>query len=185
MKELLLSRNLSGDKTIIVQPFASNIRRTYDIKQLQKALVLCTQTDPNLKFLVLLHSTDFNKDYQWEFKNILTIKDYDIVHIAAIMHHVSMVVCPDSAILHLAGALSKKIVAYFGPTDARARMYPNMKALWPGEVLPLSPLWYGGSDFQALETWRQLTPEMLAIAILEQYNSKQLVITPSSICELI
>lgn len=169
-KDFFLKRNLKPENIIVVQPFASNPRRSYDIRQLQKALVMATQANDDIRFLVLKHSSDFNPDSQWEFRHVMHIKDYDITAIAALMYHCSMVVCPDSAILHLAGALGKYIVAYFGPTDYRARMYANMKAVCPAEKMPSFPIWYGESDAIAQETWRQLTPEMLASAIIEQYN---------------
>ncbi len=170
-EEFLYKRNLIASKTILVQPYASNPRRSYDIKRLQKSLVLSIQQNPQIKFLVLKHSSDFEKDIQWDFKNVYMMKDYDIVSIASVLHHMPMVVCPDSALLHMAGALSKKIVAFFGPTDYRARMYPHMKALCPGEVMPCFPMWYQGDDRLAQESWRMLSPEMLASAIVERYNA--------------
>ena len=154
-RDFLLSRNLNPNHTILVQPYASNPRRSYEIKNLQRALLYASEANENLRFLIIRHSSDFDSgDNQWDFKNMIAIKDYDTVSLAGILYNLPMVICPDSALLHLAGALSKSIVAFFGPTDYRARMYPNMKAVCPGEILASWPMWYYGADAHAQETWR-------------------------------
>ncbi len=44
---------------------------------------------------------------------------------------IDVVVCPDSALLHLAGALNKKIVTIFGPIPPQSRInyYANATVL--------------------------------------------------------
>lgn len=174
-KDFLANRNLNPNHTIMVQPYASNARRSYDIKQLQRALIMVTNSNDNIRFLIIRHSSDFDAgDIQWDFRHMLSIKDYDITALAGILYNLPMIVAPDSAMLHMGAALYKKIVGYFGPTDYRARMYPNMRAVCPAEILPCWPTWYHSTQIQDMECWRLLTPEMLASAILEEYNSMNL-----------
>ena len=163
-------RNLDPKNCIILQPYASNVRRSYDIKNLQRAILQCVEQNPKMKFVLIRHSSDWDKDTGWDLRNVCHAKDFDITSIAALTEQANMVLCQDSAILHLAGALDKKIVGLFGPTDYRARMYPKMKALCPGEQLACWPIWYAGTIAQVIETWRLLTPNMISSAVTEMFS---------------
>jgi heptosyltransferase-2 len=51
---------------------------------------------------------------------------------AALVQQMDVVICPDSSMLHVAGALNKKIVTIFGPIPPQSRInhYPNATAVF-------------------------------------------------------
>lgn len=137
-RAFLESRELDPNKVVMVQPYASNQIRSCDIRILKRALVQFVQ-ETGFHCLIIQHGSDWERDASWDLKNFVPVRDYGIDSLAAIMHHVRLVLCQDSSILHLAGALQKDIVGLFGPTDYRARMYPNMTAVCPNSSSPHWP----------------------------------------------
>lgn len=165
----LQTRNLNPADCVLVQPYASNARRSLDIKKLQRAMMQALAVNPKLRFLVVRHDSDFDKDTSWDLQKTFPVRNFDIVNIAAIMYHVGLVLCPDSSLLHMAGALSKKIVAFFGPTDYRARMYPNMIPICPAETFAFWPPWYQENPPGASKLcWDVIESETISAAIIEQ-----------------
>ena len=139
-----LVSHLQGDKVILVQPSASNQRRSLDHGKLKAALTTLGSTH-GIKSLVLTHSSDFGTDVLWDnIPGCKTMKDLDIRQIAGLMVHCDLVLCPDSSVLHLAGALRVPTVSFFGPTHPAARVnyYPEAVAIWKGEDLNPCPCWY-------------------------------------------
>lgn len=167
--EWLESRNLRPQDCVIVQPCASNARRSLDSRKLQRALAEASVANPKLRFLVIKHDSDFDRNTNWNLQKVTIVNNYDVVHVAALIEQCGLVVCPDSAILHIAGALGKKIVAYFGPTDYRARSYPNQISICPAETLAFWPSWYK-EPVQGAATlcWNLVEPSMISSAIIEQ-----------------
>lgn len=167
--EWFISRNLKPEDCVLVQPYASNSRRSLDVRKLQRALMQAASDNPKLRFLVVQHDSDFDRNSNWDLQRTFPVKNFDIVHLAAIMYHVGLVVCPDSSLLHMAGALYKKIVAFFGPTDPRARFYPNMISICPALEFAFFPPWYRDEPPGAARLcWDAIEPEMISNAIIEQ-----------------
>lgn len=67
----------------------------------------------------------------WRLAGSKTVFDYKIRQAAAVLEATDVLVCPDSMMLHLAGALSKKTVSLFGsmPPACRINHYPNAIAV--------------------------------------------------------
>lgn len=77
-----------------------------------------------------------------KYPNIYPIAGMPIRHVAALMNECEVFVGPDSGLLHLAGALKKKIVGLFGSIHPKSRLayYPNARAVY--HYYPCSPCWY-------------------------------------------
>jgi ADP-heptose:LPS heptosyltransferase len=48
---------------------------------------------------------------QWNIPGIVVVKDYKIRQVAALIDATDLMVTPDSGLMHIAGALNKKIVS--------------------------------------------------------------------------
>lgn len=165
---------LINKKIILVQPFSSSESRDVPKNTLKSALAAVFETRRDVRAIICTHSTDSSSD-DWKYLETVEARNLDIRQIASIMHHCDLVLCPDSSILHLAGALKKPTVSLFGPTDPYARVnhYPNAMAIWPGGKLAMSPIWYGNPQGSAI-TWKMLTPEMIHETVLAALNKQVL-----------
>lgn len=162
------SKNLNPQDCVVVQPYASNSRRSLDVKKLQRALMEASVANPKLRFIVIRHDSDFDRNSNWDLQKTHQFKNYDVVHVSALIDQCGLVVCPDSAILHVAGALSKKIVAFFGPTDYRARTYNNQISICPAQEFAFWPPWYKEEPpGAAMMCWNAVEPAMISNAIIE------------------
>lgn len=67
----------------------------------------------------------------WRLAGATQVFGYKIRQAAAIMNCCDVLVCPDSSILHLGGALNMRIVSLFGPIPPACRInhYPNTVAV--------------------------------------------------------
>ena len=67
----------------------------------------------------------------WRIAGTTVAFDYKLRQAAAIMEHCDVLVCPDSCLLHLGGALNMRIVSLFGsmPLSCRINHYPNAIAV--------------------------------------------------------
>lgn len=161
------------EKLMLVQPCASERRRSLDHLKLRQAL----QTLYNkyrIISVIVTHGSDFQTDTLWEnIPGAIVLRDLDVRQIAAIMIHCNLVFCPDSSILHLAGALAVPTVGYFGPTDPRARVnyYKNAVALWPiKDHSKCSPCWWiGPCQFKTI-CFDLITVESIVSACWEHIN---------------
>lgn len=136
--------HLQGQKLILVQASASTSRRSLDHRVLKTTLQGLFQQH-NIVSLLVQHGSDYKSEVEWSaVPGVVPIKDLDIREIAAMMVHCDMVLCPDSSILHLAGALGVPTVSIFGPTHPAARVnhFPNAIAIWKGENYTPCPCWY-------------------------------------------
>jgi ADP-heptose:LPS heptosyltransferase len=68
---------------------------------------------------------------EWQLARTTQVFDYEVRRAASILKHCDVLVCPDSSMLHLAGALNLKIVSLFGsmPPSSRINHYPNATAV--------------------------------------------------------
>jgi ADP-heptose:LPS heptosyltransferase len=175
------SRGLDPNKTIIVQPYASNSRRSYDPRLLRDAISLASKELPDYRFIVILHDSDFEKDVSWQIDKTTPLKNQGITELIALIKSCGLVVCPDSSILHAAGIFGKKTIGLFGPTDPRARNYPGQIALCPAmeEKLLHWPCWYT-CDYGHL-TWNYFSPDMIASAIINAVGNRPATIRIESL----
>lgn len=143
-KQWYVQHRLDRHRVVLVQPFASSAPRSAPVDKIQKGLAKFLTKAKDLRAIVVLHDSDPVKSGNWNFQEVIVAKNYDIRQIAALMHEANLVLCQDSAVLHLASALHKPTVTLFGPTDPRARVnhHPEAVAIWPGKHLKSYPIWY-------------------------------------------
>lgn len=137
-----LGLNLKQHRLVLINPFSSTLRRHIPHKIIEST-VRELASERNTRCLVFRHGDD--PDAIWDtIPGCADMKDYKLRQIAAMMNYCEMAVCPDSALLHLAGALDKKTVTFFGPTDPHARVnhFPRAVAIWGGAGLKCAPCWY-------------------------------------------
>jgi ADP-heptose:LPS heptosyltransferase len=141
--EILMQGMDPRQKTVLVQPFASSAKRSFDTRRIKQALASLNQSH-GIQSLVLTHDGD-TKDVLWDnIPGCRPLHNLDIRQIAGVMVHCDMVLCPDSSILHLAGAMGVPTVGLFGPTPPQIRInhYKKAIAIWHGADIPACPCWY-------------------------------------------
>lgn len=91
---------------------------------------------------------------------------------SAIVNECDIVVAPDSAILHAAGALQKKIVAIFGPTapESRINHYANATAVTAS--MPCLYCWYSPTCSSKMDCLKKITPDAVLDAIQNRLAGK-------------
>jgi len=157
-KKLKLSNR---DKVVILSPFASNKWRSIPLKTIKEFIT--GLRNRNTKILLLTHSSDYIADIPWENYVDYVAKDLKVRQVAALINESDLLVCPDSAALHIAGALEKQVIGIFGPTDAYARVNHYTKAIgyWPGSKLECSPCWYSSHNCAKQSCWKMIDPNYL------------------------
>ena len=170
----LSNMNLLQYKLVLVQPSSSHEARDAPFIRVKEAMAALSQRDKNIVFLVITHNSD-NVKVPWELYHTHVLQNFDIRQIAAIMFHCDLVLCPDSAILHMASALSKKTCTIFGPTDPRARVnyHPEAVAIWPGKELKNYPCWYSDPK-DGYMCWKRLESEVIVEVCFSLLNNSPL-----------
>ena len=172
-----LGLNKTIHKLVLVNPFSSTQTRHIPAQMLERACRELT-SDPTVKCLVFTHGEE--ADSSWDtVPGCVEMKDYKLRRIAAIMHHCELVICPDSALLHLAAALDKKTLTFFGPTDPHARVntYPHAVAIWGGAELACAPCWYEACKF-AYTCWKRFDAEIIHQTAVAMIHDAPLPVHP-------
>lgn len=176
-REYIASNSLDRFKIIMVNMASSTATRDAPADKMQRALANVVSLRRDVRILLISHESDSVK-ISWDYADVHQFVNFDVRHIAAIMPHCEVVVCPDSAILHVAAALHMPTVTLFGPTDPRARVnyHPEAVAIWPGKELRNYPCWYTdpGDGFLC---WKRLEEDVIVRTILAVMDRKPL---PSS-----
>lgn len=162
---------LMNERVILVQPSASSKKRTLSHRTLKTA-VADLYKNYGLRSIVLTHSSDWATEVMWEnIPGVTVFKDLKIREIASVMVHCDLTLCPDSSILHLAGALGAPGVVLLGPSHPRARAghYKSITAVWGGDGLAPCPCWYEGCPIHEA-CWSAITPDRIVAACIEQLN---------------
>lgn len=165
-------RQLKGKKLIVVQPNSSTKRRDLPPVILQRALVNLSRSRRDTRIVVIVH--DYNNDprINWKTENVELSSNNSIRQNAALIEQADLVLCQDSATLHLASALRKRTLAFFGPTDPRARVnyHPEALAIWFGYEFSCGPCWYNTNCRSNYACWHRITSELVmetTLAMLE------------------
>jgi ADP-heptose:LPS heptosyltransferase len=156
-------------KIILVNPYASNARRSWEPRRWLETMAYITHEDKSVRVIVVTHGSDFDKT-KFDLVNTIKLHDYDIRSIAALVEASNLVLCPDSAILHIAQVFNKPTIAVFGPTDWRARTNysPLTTAISHGAEVMANPCWYDARCPCNLSCMRMCLPEeVLYIAKLK------------------
>ena len=160
------------EPTMLVQPFASNERRSMDHRVLKDAVVRMWE-QYRVRSVVVTHGRDWSSDTLWDnLPGSVQIHNADVRRIAAMMAHVDLVLCPDSSLLHLAGALEVPTVSIFGPTHPAARVnhYPQAVAIWHGEKMKPCPCWYESCPIGE-NCWKLITSNEIVEACVQHMEN--------------
>ena len=163
----------SIDKSIMVHIFSSASMRNLDITPMRDAVYKLAQT--GYKIILLRHLSDPISDPLWESVPNIVRLNGDIRRLAGVLKNCNLLLCPDSSVMHVAGAMNIPTVAIFNHTDPRARInyYPETVALWPGQKLQCCPCW-GQENCQMHWTClKMLTSDMIVEACVNKINSRR------------
>jgi ADP-heptose:LPS heptosyltransferase len=135
---------------------------------MRDALNQVAKAYPKYKIMIIQHDSDFDQETIWQIPNCVPIKNIPVDQLTALISICRLVVCPDSSILHMAGIFKKQTLGLYGPTDPRARFYPNQTALCPAleREMKCFPCWYTCPN--GLTTWNYFSPELIANAIITE-----------------
>lgn len=141
------SLKLNNSKLIIVNPSSSTSRRDLPYQVMASIVRKLAEVRPDTFFIILTHEKDSvaSKQIGWNYlPRSKVINGMKVREIAALISLSDLVLCPDSALLHLSGALHKSCITFFGPTDPRARVnyYPESVAIWGAANLSCKNCWY-------------------------------------------
>lgn len=159
---------------IMLQCRSNDARRTWPLEHVDSLADLLIEKDE--KNIVFLMDWGGTVDRWVDRERVYAIKDQVIEETAAFMEQCDLVICPDSSLLHLAGALNKKTVTVFGPIppDSRVNYYPNCTAVY--RKLPCSFCFYtpkcSSSNNTKLECLTKLMPETVLEAVEKKMKEK-------------
>lgn len=171
-EKYLNGRDRNSIKIIAVQARSNDARRTWPLKHVEELNDLLAEDENNI---ILVFDWGKTAD-KWKQKDrIFPIKNLELPKVAALVEQSDLVVCPDSAMLHLAGALNKKIVSIFGPIPPESRInhYNNASAVKLN--LACSGCWYSpkctrGSSSTKLECLNNLKPKTVFKAVKQKLS---------------
>lgn len=170
--EAYYSKLPMSEKFILVQPHASAQRRSFDPAKVKKAITEL-YTHHKIRSIIITHKSDHADDVLWNnIPGSILLENVDVRGIASVMVYCDLVLCPDSAILHLAGALDVPTVSIFGPTwpPARINHYKQTVALWGGDQVNCKPCWYESCDSR-YSCCQYITSEMIVAKCLEHLQN--------------
>lgn len=169
-----LQRHRIKSQVIMVHVFSTAVRRNLNSATFKSALM--DLDSRGYRLIILLHSTDYPSEVYFDnIPGAIILKDEDIRNIVGLMISCDLVICPDSAILHLAGALNIPTVSLFGHTDPRARInyYPNTVAVWPGQRFSCAPCWHGNCPHKNT-CYTAITKDMIIDAVIQKLGPSTL-----------
>ena len=176
IKETFLKDKDPNTKLIFLQPRSNDARRTWPKHRVEELTKMLSETD---NVVTLLFDWAGSVDSWTERENVFIVKDRSIADTAAIMKECDLVICPDSSMLHLAGALNKKIISIWGPIPPESRInhYQNAEAICLN--LPCFACWYSPSECNRnsngkLACLEKISAEMVYNASMEKLSKPKL-----------
>jgi len=172
-KEFLGGHEREDIQIIAIQARSNDARRTWPLDHVQRLVDLLAK-DPNKRILLF----DWGKSAgRWKSSDgVFPILDLELPKAAALIEQSDLVICPDSSLLHLAGALNKKIVSIFGPIppESRINYYANADAI--NLNLPCHPCWYSPrcvrNNNNKLDCLTRISPEQVKDAALKKLSDE-------------
>lgn len=127
-------------KIVALQTRSNDARRTWPLECVDKLIELLTSNDIHVYILDWGHTSSRWKES--DKVHLTAVGTEGIWRAAAIIEQCDAVICPDSSILHLAGALNKKIISIFGPIPPESRINHYANAVAVTKDLPCKNCWY-------------------------------------------
>jgi len=162
---------------IFYQPFASNRKRSVTVDQSKQILSALRIRWPSCAIFVSTHGTDWAGPVDFSLMNCIHLKNYSLRLLAALINVCHCTIAPDSAMLHVAGALKRPLIGLFGPTPPESRLnyYPNSVGICPGKGLKCYTSWYENCSF-GYACWNRLSSNDVILAteraLQGQYDSQ-------------
>jgi heptosyltransferase-2 len=165
-EKYLLGAKKQEVSIIAVQARSNDARRTWPLDYVKE---LCSLLAENETYRILLFDWGHESD-RWESApRLFPIVKMPLPQVAALIEQSNVVVCPDSALLHLAGALQKKIVAIFGPIPPESRINYYSNATGIQLPLPCKNCWYSPrctkDSGNSMSCLTKITPNMVKEAV--------------------
>lgn len=141
---------------------ASVARRNWPREKVLLLSFLLTSKYPNSSVL-LFEDTQYQTPEE-KYPNIYHVKNMPLRQVGALVEKCDLIVVPDSSLLHIAGALQKRIVGIFGSTPPEARLNRYEKSIAVTMEYPCQPCWYDRcpSNFKCLV---DITADMVLQAV--------------------
>ncbi len=109
-----------------IQVRSSTVSRSWQLDRVRD-LAIRLMTELSAQVVVFDSSYGGGPEEQWNISGIVVVKDYKIRQVAALIDAMDLMITPDSGLMHIAGALNKKIVSIWAGSDPDSRInhYPN------------------------------------------------------------
>lgn len=123
-------RRTFNSPRIGIQARSSTISRSWPLDRVRE-LAARLVSEVNAQVVVFDSSHGHGPQETWNLSGVIGIKDYKIRQVAALINEMDLMVTPDSGLMHIAGALNKKIVSIWAGSDPASRInhYPNAIAI--------------------------------------------------------
>jgi len=168
-------------KLIGIQCRSNDARRTWPLEYVEKLADLLAKNDNYFIFLF-----DWGHDSNiWKKKDrVKPIVNLPFEDTAALVEQCDLIVCPDSSMLHIAGALNKRIVTVFGPIPAESRINHYANAVAVQLKLPCSGCWYSAkcrnNNSAKLECLTGISPEMVEQTVYKKIAEPEMIFSTIS-----
>ena len=135
----------SNCRRIGIQVRSSTSSRSLPIEKVRELAIMLAQHS-YIQVFLFDSSHGNGPEENWNIAGLVPFKDYGIRQVAALVNEMDLMICPDSGLLHIAGALGKKIVSLWAGTNYKARInyYPNAIAI-ASEHLQCYPCFYAAA----------------------------------------
>ncbi len=173
-KKFIKENIKSKKKLVVVQARSNDARRTWPLDHVG-ALVDLLAEEKNIHVFLFDWGNTVERWEEHKAPNVTICANMKLTEVAGIVDQSDVVVCPDSGMLHLAGALQKKIVTIFGPIppESRCNYYANATVML--KKLPCQFCWYtprctksNGNKFECLTG---ITPKEVKQTIIRKIKS--------------
>lgn len=130
-------KKVQKTRFVFIQPGSFADRRNWPRENMIALIDQLHKYDKDLVFIIHDYGVEEYKSKWSSLPNTHNISDLNIREIAALIDQCDLVVCHDSGMLHLAGALEKKIVSIFGSTHPKSRInwFKNCIAVWQKDLM--------------------------------------------------
>ena len=138
--DLLKRKGYTDGRLIGFQLRGANPSRSLPIDKVRRVIGMLASNGISIALL------DGDRNAGWEGENIINLcGDMDALELAALIDRCDLAVSTDSGVTHIAGAVKKKNVAFFGCIPAENRVkYPNCVVIDLAREHGCEPCWENG-----------------------------------------